>query len=184
MQYDIDVTDGRATLIKEFPAHVTHNVSAMFNPVKYYNSSHDFKKFDISLINTRFDSWVCTPYNPIVISVSVVDLDGNRLNYGYVTFNVEGNQYNVNVINGTANLTHVFKKYGLNIIDAVYNGLNYYASSNITIKMQVNTSIISNDTNKTFNSWYELKFLDSNDSPLNNTEITLNTNKLNETSKS
>jgi hypothetical protein len=176
VQYDVDVVDGRATLIKEFPAHVTHNVSATFNPIEYYNSSYDFKEFDISLIKTRFDSWVCTPYNPIVISVSVVDLNGNSLNYGYVTFTVEGNQYNVSVINGTANLTHVFKKYGSNIIDAVYNGLDYYASSDITINLKVNTSIVSNDADKTFNSLYEIKFLDYDESPLNNAEITLKIN--------
>lgn len=176
VQYDVDVVDGRATLIKEFPAHVTHNVSATFNPIEYYNSSYDFKEFDISLIKTRFDSWVCTPYNPIVISVSVVDLNGNSINYGYVTFTVEGNQYNVSVINGTANLTHVFKKYGSNIIDAVYNGLDYYASSDITINLKVNTSIVSNDADKTFNSLYEIKFLDYDESPLNNAEITLKIN--------
>ncbi|WP_405265859.1 C1 family peptidase [Methanobrevibacter sp.] len=125
--YTINVINGTASLTKVFSIG-THNVSAVFNSIYYYNSSSTFREFDVSLIKTNVNLSIIGIYNPIVISVNVSDEFGNALTEGNVTFTIDDVPYTINIINGTASLTKVFTK-GKHNISAVFNSSYRYNSS-------------------------------------------------------
>ena len=130
-EYVVNVTDGMATLIKTFEILENHNVSAVFNSIYYYDTSNvDQREFNISLIDTTVEVAFDNELNPVVIWAYVVDQYGEMVSYGNVTFIVEGNDYTVNLTQGSANLTHTFTDFGTNRVRVIYNGLNIYSSSN------------------------------------------------------
>ncbi len=67
-------------------------------------------------------------FNPVTIMATVIDQYGNLLNNGNVTFNLAGEEFVVDVSNGMAEITHLFKR-GFNSISATFSGVGYNASA-------------------------------------------------------
>ncbi len=169
--YTIDVINGTATLTKVLEIG-KHNVSAIFNPIYYYNISSTYQDFDVSLVKTNVSLSVLNGYNPIVIMVNVTDQYGNALDVGNVTFTVDGTQYVVKLSNGTSRLDYCFKNLGINNVYVTYNGLDrYYDLSNASANLCVNTTILSNDATRTYDSKYSFTLLDNYGNPLNQTAV-------------
>lgn len=175
----LDEGNSSTVNITEFSAHLTrilehgkHNVSVVFNPISYYNSSSSFMEFNVSLINTTVELVADNEFNPVNIHAIVKDQYGKLINNGSATFIVDNAQHVVDVVNGSADLTEIFENIGLNNIYAKYNGLDYYYNLSSESKdINVYSSVISSDDTKTYNSQYEVKLLDNYGNPLNNTEI-------------
>ena len=109
-----------------------------------YNQSSNFIMVSNKLVNTSMDVTVSSSNNnPFKISAVIFDLKGNRVQSGMVTFNVDGSDYKVNVTDGEANLTHVFKSGGLKNITVQYDDLYCYASSNKTLSKEIEIKDIS-----------------------------------------
>ncbi|WP_405297302.1 C1 family peptidase [Methanobrevibacter sp.] len=169
--YTVDVINGTATLTKVLSAG-KHNVLAVFNSIYYYNSSSKYHEFNVSLVNTEIKMTIFNGFNPVIITVNVTDQYGNALDVGNVTFTVDGTQYVVNVSKGTVQLDYCFKNLGLNNVYATYNGLQYYYGlSNASANVFVNTTIISSDSTKSYNSKYLFVLLDNYGNPLNETAV-------------
>ena len=99
-----------------------------------------FTVFDV--INTKTSlNVVYNGFNPVNITAYVLNQYGNPVNCGKVIFNLSGEIVSVNVSNGVAKLSHVFKK-GFNEIFAEFVACGYdssYDSSSVDIdKKNVN----------------------------------------------
>ncbi|WP_405290284.1 C1 family peptidase [Methanobrevibacter sp.] len=67
--------------------------------------------------------------NPIDIVADVVNQYGNLVTGGNVTFNVNGKDYSVKVVNGIAKLTLNLIELSLNNVSAIFNGVGYLQSN-------------------------------------------------------
>ena len=172
-KYNVNVTNGTATWINELDAYELHNVTAVFNQVDYLNSSNRSRQFYVVLIDTYFSSFSFNLYNPLHIEIGVTDRQLNPRDYGTFTFTIEGVPYTVNLVNSKAVITHMFHTFGLQVIEMYYNGFNYYESFYETVNFTINSSIISEDSTKTYNSVYEFKLTGDAGFPLNATECTV-----------
>ena len=65
------------------------------------------------------------------ISATVTDEFGNLLNHGNVTFNINGEEFTVNLSNGIAKINHTFSE-AINAISAVFGAVGYNSYSNST----------------------------------------------------
>ena len=97
---------------------------------------------------------VVTDDNPIIIQAVIKDSNNNNLvQSGHVIFNVEGENYTVEVVDGKAILIHMFKTFGLANITAYYLDDYAYNPSNSSISKYVpirNTTLnltVSNNRN-------------------------------------
>ena len=105
--------------------------------------------------------------------IVAVVLDNNNapLNSGKVEFEVEGVKYNVNVVDGVAKLTHVFKNSGIFSINAVFSGNAYKSSSASinaeTIKLTASPQVVYGVSD----SKYTIKLTDSKGKALAGKEI-------------
>ena len=99
-------------------------------------------------INTLTNlSVVFTGDRPLIISAIVKDEYGNPVKYGNVTFNVNGENQNVSVVNGNAILLYDYTQ-KINTISATFNAEGYNPSSNsttVTITKVYTEIIIAND---------------------------------------
>ena len=84
---------------------------------------------------------------PVNISAYVVDSRNNPVSKGNVTFIIDGNSYIVPVVNGYANLNHLFNNAGNFSIYAYFNDYDYNSSNALA-----NISISKDDVN--FTSYY------------------------------
>lgn len=172
--YTVNVSERSAGLLHLFKTFGEHSVSAIFNPIYYYESSNISIEFNVSITNTTVELAFDNQYNPVCIHAIVRDSDGNPVREGNVTFTVDNVEYVVEVVNGSADLTYTFANIGQNSVYAEYEGVEYcYCPSNCTGDVEVKSTIISSDATKTFNSQYEVKLLDSYGNPLSGREISL-----------
>lgn len=139
-----------------------------------YISSNDTISFETYLINVTVNLTVSNIHNPVNITAKVINQYGYPVNVGTVTFNVEGQNHTVDVINGTACLTYIFKTFGNQKVIATFNEINYYNSSSMEYNFIPVSTIVSGDDTKTYNSIYQFKLLDNYGNPLKNTKITVN----------
>ena len=167
----VTIVDGKASINRVFTQMGKHNVSAVFNPIYYYKTSNIKTEFNVSLINTNINVSVNNHFNPIGFDVNVTDEYGNPVDWGNITFVMDNSNYVVDVVNGSADVTHIFKNIGLNHIGLVYNGLYIYNASSHSFDIEVNSSVSSDYEIKTLNSQYEFKIFDGNGNPLNNTDV-------------
>lgn len=144
-----------------------YDVSAVFNAVGHISSKNSISLNISSLINTSTSLTVLNEYDLVQIIANVTNQYGYSVNAGRVTFTVEGNDIDVDVIDGIAKLTYYFNKLGFNNISAKFNSIYYYTLSNAFSNVTVKSTIISNDATKTFNSKYSFTLLDSYGNPLN-----------------
>ena len=128
--------------------------SAKFSEVGY-NPSSNFALISNTLIDTTIDMTFSDTanQNPVVINVYVKNQYGNPVETGEVIFNVEGVDYTVDIIDGSASLTHIFKTSGEKDIFATYNDLYCYKSSNInkSISVHVHDAIVEITTDGKYN---------------------------------
>ena len=113
------------------------NLSAQFK-AEGYVSSKFFCKISNPLVNTTVQLELSdSPYNPINITATVFDVDGNPAGSGFVLFNVSGEFYSIRVENGTARLTDFYMNPGMNNISAHFSDLFYYNSSKASCEFNV-----------------------------------------------
>ncbi len=100
----------------------------------------------LNKINTTLElSFDTTGKNPVDITAVVIDEYGRKLTCGNVTFNLDGQDYTVNVSNGVARITHSFENEAGNIT-ATFNGEGYEKSTD-TAKVDINKVKINLDLN-------------------------------------
>jgi hypothetical protein len=135
--YPVEVKDGWASLneIVVYPGIV--DVSAYYSDMYYYDSSSANISFEITYINTRLELNVSRNecMNPVNVTAYVFDEYGNPVNGGQVTFTMSESLFFVDVINGTAKITHTFTRTGQNGIFAFYYDRYIYnlSSANTTV---------------------------------------------------
>jgi len=104
---------------------------AQFNAIGFNRSINhvlfSVNKTDISIFFNELSQ-----HNTVNISAFVKDQNGTVIDYGKITFEIEGENHTVDVVNGFASLTHTFSNIGLNNVTAYYNGDYYYIPSNTT----------------------------------------------------
>ena len=108
--------------------------------------------------------------------MNITDEFGNPVESGEIVLTLENNQYTAEIINGTANMSHMFKNCGVNTIKIVYNGSYRYTSYVITSEINVKSTVISDFEIKTLDSKYQFKLLDKNGNPLNTTDVNITVN--------
>ena len=124
-KYNISVVNGEAVL-DLFAIPNEYNISAEYINEGYISSNNTLK-FNISLIKTNISINV-NELSPSNITACVIDEYGGNVSYGNVTFIINGKNYTVSVVNGTAFLDYLFDEPEINIT-AVYMGSYYYNSS-------------------------------------------------------
>ncbi|WP_405306933.1 C1 family peptidase [Methanobrevibacter sp.] len=139
--YVVSVVNGWATL--KIPLSLDeYEVSAVYDNAGYI-SSQDNIEFNTSLMNTQI-SLEINEHNPINITAHVVNEHGYVIDYGNVTFTIDGVPYTIDVVNGTASLVKVLK-IGKHNVSAVFNSIYYYNSSS-TFR-QFDVSLIRTNVN-------------------------------------
>ena len=143
--WTVKLTDGIA---KKQIVLINASLSAEFNAVGY-NSSAVSLELHNPLIGTSMSLNVSGQYNPVNITARIVDSNGNPAKFGYVTFNVDGEEYTVKVSNGTAKLENIYIFPLKLTISAIYSDGFYYKSSFTTKEVEmlrINTKISMNIT--------------------------------------
>ena len=98
--------------------------------VYYGNQVACIKAFTIiNKLNPSLELNVVSEYNPAEFEVVVRNQYGALAKSGKVTFTVEGESVQVNVENGVARLSHVFKTLGTNTIKAKFTANGYNTAS-------------------------------------------------------
>ena len=134
INYTVKVSNGIASLIHTFKSFGIKTISAVYSGLYCYNPSEIKKSITFSLQDVSISIDADSQYNPVSISAEVIDEYGNKVNTGNVTFQIEGKNYQVPVVDGVATLTHVFTTVGYNRVVAVYNDNTYNYNSNSTQK--------------------------------------------------
>ena len=99
----------------------------------------------LNKINSTVTLTINDECNPVEIIATVLNQYGNPVNSGQVIFNIEGNEYTVDIINGISKLNYIFKNSGVKLIKVSFNSDKYTgSSSNITIHSK-QVSIVAND---------------------------------------
>ena len=173
-EFNVSLVNGSVSFIKVFETFGVHNLSVNYSGVEYYyNSSNVEKSFNVYLRSVKISISEDNNYNPVNIIVHVMDVNNNPINYGNVTFTVEGKEIIVKVVNGSACLNYSFKNLGLNTVRANYDGSYYYDHSAILLNLNVSSTILADDEIKTYNSQYKFIIIDNYANPLNNTSINI-----------
>ena len=150
--YTANVSGGIAIITHIFKTMGKHNVSTFFNS-DYYNSSENFTEFYVSLINTTVELMVEGDHNPVNVYAVIKDQYGNFVNRDNVTFVLDdGSSYTVNVTDGRAALTHIFKTFAKHNVTAVFNSDYYYNSSDNFTEFDV--SLIGTSVELTVDNLY------------------------------
>lgn len=85
-------------------------------------------------VNTTINLTVENTDSPSIIKALVLNEYGNPVLSGNVTFNIEGQDYVADIVNGYASLFHVFKNFGANLITASFEKTGFISSSsNVTV---------------------------------------------------
>ncbi len=130
------------------------NFTAEFTAVGYAQSK---KTVEISnpLISTNIILNISGQYNPINITAIIRDNHNNPVKYGFIIFMIDGKEYEMEVLNGSAGLENINVNPSVLNISAFYNESFYYGSSNITQSfeiLKINTKIYLNITTNEFNN--------------------------------
>ena len=69
----------------------------------------------------------------VTLEANVIDAHNHNVHVGNVTFNIEGKDYTVNVVDGKAKFNYLFSKEGKYTIKATYNGMHYNHSTKTSV---------------------------------------------------
>ena len=148
--YNVNLVNGLADLQIDYKS---CNITAEFNAVGYSLSVNQ-AEIHFPLINTNITLNVTGVYNPINITAEILDEFENPVKYGYVIFDIDGDEYKVEVINGSAKLENINVLSLKTEINAYYNDLFYYNSSyaaksveTLRIKTKVNLTVTADEAN-------------------------------------
>lgn len=97
------------------------------------------------------DNHIAETEKIISLEADVLDAHNHRVTVGNVTFNIEGKDYTVNVVDGKAILNYIFKKEGTYNVKATYRGIHYNPSSATSV-VDVNDIYSSSKISLSFNS--------------------------------
>ena len=137
LDYTVKIANGIAKFNALLIKNQINKFYARFSEVGY-NQSSNFIMVSDKPVNTSINVNVSSSKNnPFEINALVLDNNGNRVESGMVTFNVDGEDYKVKVNDGEANLTHIFKSGGLKNIVVSYDDLYCYASSKKTLSKEI-----------------------------------------------
>ena len=129
--YAADVVNGIAKLenIEIYP--LKSVIHAQYEDMFYYNSSYANMSVELSLINTTIYLDIETNEfnNPVGVVAHVFDANGNPVTCGKVVFDMAGELFEVDAVNGTAGINHTFAQTGNNTISATFIKNNIYNSS-------------------------------------------------------
>ena len=167
--YTVNVSNRIATLTLELSPG-TYEVSATYNAEGYVSSKNNIT-VEVFKINTSITLNISGEFNPITIEAKVLNQYGFEVNMGNVTFSLDGVNYTVNVVNGSAFLNKTYDKFGLHNITATYNDLYYYNSSKASANFNVNITIIADNSVNVYNTYYQFKLLDLSGNPLANQSL-------------
>lgn len=143
LDYTVKIANGIAKFNALLIKNQINKFYARFSEVGY-NQSSNFIMVSDKPVNTSINLNVSSSKNnPFEINALVLDKNGNRVESGMVTFNVDGEDYKVKVNDGEANLTHSFKSGGLKNIVVSYDDLYCYASSKKTLSKEIEIKDIS-----------------------------------------
>ena len=141
VNYSVNVSDGAASLTHIFQKPGINTVNVEYVDDSYvYNSSQSEKSITVLLKSTSISLNLKsngTVNNPVNIIATVIDQDSNPVKTGKVTFSLDGETDVVDVVNGKANISHIFKNTGLNDVVVNYVDYNYYSSSSNRISLNV-----------------------------------------------
>ena len=139
---NVTISNGIARLSNISIKEGINRFSAEFNAVGY-NSSSDILFISDSPVSTSISLDVLSQYNPVIFKAEVLDQNNNPVECGVVTFNVDGVNYTVDVLNGVAVLNHTFKTFGLKDISVSFNDLYCYSESNANRSVVISNIITS-----------------------------------------
>ncbi len=142
-EHAVSVVNGVAKLCDVMFNVGVNNFTAAFSN-SGYEDSLNYTLFDKNPINTTIEFNEIGQHNEVTISACVRDDKGMPVNYGDVTFNIEGMNYTVRITDGMASINHTFANLGENNITAYYNGNYSYCKSNVTksiFVLLINTEI-------------------------------------------
>lgn len=138
----------------------------------------------LNKIDTEIILDIADSYNPVEIRAKVLTKYGSLVNSGKVTFNVEGKNIDVNVVNGIAKISYAFKNIGNNNVKATFSGVGFNgATSNMVVNLK-NVVLTANDLTAFFGNFtYSAKLVNENNKPVANKEIKFNVNNKDYVSK-
>ena len=118
----------------------------------------------------------------VTLEANVLDAHNNHVTLGNVTFNIEGNNYAVNVVSGKATFNYRFSKEGKFPVKATYNGVHYNPSSDNAV-INIENIYSSSKISLSFSSPrmgedvdITATVVDSNNNKINSGTVTFNSN--------
>lgn len=155
------------------------NISAEFSAVGYCSS---FKSVELAnpLVNTTVSLNVTGNHNPINVTASITDENGNPVGHGSVSFVIDDMNYTVNVVEGIARLENVNVFPSRLDIWAFYSDSFYYASSMASASVEITkiaTKITMNITGNEANNplGIVVHVLDEDNNPVDGGSVMLYT---------
>ena len=134
----------------------------------------------LNKIDTSIQLEVTDSYNPVEITAKVLTQYGTLVKSGKVTFNVEGKNVDVNVVNGIAKLSYVYKSLDKNTVKATFSGVGFNgAASSIAVNPKGVTLIASDLTTYFGEFTYSAKLVDENNKAVSNKELKFTQNNKN-----
>lgn len=140
INYIAGVQNGLANITHVFKKVGNMKITAVYTDESYlYNSNASEIYARISLKNTYVDVNMkdYNVNNPVNISCTVKDIDGNPVKEGTVYFDLPDKHKEVEVINGAASIEYVFKNTGINDVSIRYVDGYYYSASSKSIALNV-----------------------------------------------
>ena len=123
-------------------------------------------------LSTKIILDVTDSYNPVEVTARVLTQYGTTVKQGSVVFNVEGKNIKVNIKDGIAKLTYLFKNINKNTVKASFSGSGYIDSTSAIIVTPDEVKLNAIDLVAYFgNVAYSAKLLDKNNKPVSNKEI-------------
>ena len=170
--YTVDVVNGMAILQFDLKS---CNVTAQFNAIGY-NSSQKQIEIHNPLINTNITLDITGDCNPINVTAMVVDEFNNPVQYGCVIFEISGDEYAVDVVNGVAKLENINVLLPETEINAYFKDSFYYNSSNVTkavqtlrIHTKINLTVTGSEANNPVK--VTATIVDSDNRPVNQGQV-------------